>query len=198
MTKKLRIVEPCPICKSKENVVKLGITYTGKQRFACKTCNKSYYESSDSKLSKDIEKILLEMGEDVIDEFIGSSFKIIRKNNELVIETDKRSLYADEQLIFMKFFDFGTLNVKGKDYTIVNGEIFQIGEDGEIYKKEESPNIKKIIQCGRCNNDTNLYIHGEKIVYEDGEIGYKCDKCGTIETDPSTIYQAYLNTIKEQ
>ena len=45
MTK--RIVEPCPICKSEDDVVKLGMSYTGRKRYACKKCHKSYYTTRE-------------------------------------------------------------------------------------------------------------------------------------------------------
>ena len=65
-------------------------------------------------------KTLINMESEVIDEFDETTFKIVKRNNELIIESTLRGLYNDEKELFMKYFSDGILKIKGKNYNIIN------------------------------------------------------------------------------
>jgi len=53
--------------------------------------------------------------------FEETTFKIVKKNNELVIELETKELDDFEKELFMKSFSDDTLNINGKIHNIING-----------------------------------------------------------------------------
>jgi hypothetical protein len=64
------------------------------------------------------------------------NFKVVRKENELVIESEHGKLDEFEKDVFMKCFNFGEINITGKEHKIINGEIYKF-VNGEIYKNKD-------------------------------------------------------------
>ena len=115
--------------------------------------------------------------------FNKTTFKIVKRNDELVIESNSKVLDDFEKELFMKHFSEGTLHIKGKTYNIINGTNI-----------ENLTDHKYMIYCHECNKEINVY-DGIKILYEYGETGYKCN-CGKIYIDPSTIAKAAIEHSK--
>jgi len=115
--------------------------------------------------------------------FEETTFKIVKKNNELVIELESKELDDFEKELFMKSFSDGTLNINGKIHNIIKGTNI-----------EKLTNNKYMIYCHGCNKEINVY-DGTKTLYKYGETGYKC-VCGKIYIDPSTITKAAIEHSK--
>lgn len=143
----------CKYCKSGKDVVRKGITHTGKQRFYCKSCKRTFSEGKDNRggvrgrvikhsleMRNDIKEILVRNKEEISD--IRRGYRLDLQSSIKEYKRKKKDLEKERKTELSKLIS--NLERLGKSEEEIAERKFEFKEETKLKSKKDLIKVERI------------------------------------------------------